>query len=150
MSYKAILIDFDGTLANSLPALWLCYKTFLKNHGHIARKNDFENLIGPTIPEIVKILKSKYRLTPTLKILNAEYKNLVKLAYLDSVNLFPNALQTLIAFKSLGFKNCIVTAAPFALVKGFLKNHEINHLIDKIISNSINEPTKPHPAIYLR
>ena len=56
---KGLLIDLDGTLVDSVPALFQVYKKFLAYYGKEGTKEEFISLIGPSIDEIVEILQKK-------------------------------------------------------------------------------------------
>ena len=39
---EAVLVDLDGTLADSLPALLRAYEDFLAEHGRLPRDEEFD------------------------------------------------------------------------------------------------------------
>lgn len=147
---KAVLIDFDGTLVNSVPALFHCYKKFLANHRKKGAKKEFSSLVGPALPEIVQILKRNHHIKTSSESLLKEYKTLVKQCYEQDVKLHAYVEETLIFLKNAGLRLAIVTSAPQILVKKFLISHQLEGFFDEIISARDKEPPKPDPAIYVR
>ena len=54
---RGLLVDLDGTLANTLSLLRQTYETFLEGFGLRGTAAEFEHINGPPIPEIVRILR---------------------------------------------------------------------------------------------
>ena len=145
-----LLVDFDGTLVDSLSALYDIYIDFLHKHGKKGNKEEFELLKGLSIPELVKTVKNKYALIESEEILQQEYNKLLKEKYLNNVHVSPHALNALEFAKDFGFKTAIVTSAPQDLVKEILQKHHLSDLIDELIISTPKEKGKPHPDIYLK
>jgi hypothetical protein len=53
---RALLLDFDGTLADSLPALRRVYERFVAGLGGEASEDEFDALNGPPLREVVQRL----------------------------------------------------------------------------------------------
>lgn len=147
---RAVLVDFDGTLVDSLPALWGCYKTFLGKYQVAASLEEFRALLAPSLFEIVEKLKSSHALPGTTEALYSEYWTLVCEAYVQNVSFFSDALPVLQRAKQSGLKLAIVTSAPMDLVLKFLRRFDLQDFFDALITSSKNEPSKPSPAIYKR
>lgn len=148
---KVLFVDFDGTLFDTMPTLWLCYEVFLKNHGIFsADHKDFESFIGSSLSEVVVELKKRYSLNQDADELLLHYESLVAKAYQENVFLFPGAFECLDAFKRKNITTAIVTSAPKKLVEFMLKRESVFNFFDAIFSPIANEATKPDPAIYLR
>lgn len=149
-SKTLILVDFDGTLVDTMDALWKCFQQFLNKYGVKATRTEFKKLIGPSISEIVSILKEEYQLKPSKSSLEKEYRSLVSQAYEHELKFFPFAFEALKALKEQKFKIAIVTASPKAMVAKILKKTQIDVFVDSIINLSPAMPAKPDPAIYLK
>lgn len=147
---KGIFVDFDGTLVDSLPALWKCYRLFLSSHGIDGNEEEFISLMGPQIGEIVAALKEKYHLLPSHEDLIGQYREIVAAAYATNVVLFPWAKEVLREQKKLGRRLAVVTAAPAPFVIEVLQRYGIAELFENVFGSHANEPCKPHPAIYRR
>lgn len=147
---KALFVDFDGTLVDSLPALWKCYCLFLSHHGISGSNEEFVSLMGPPIYQIVAILKDKYALNQSVDELVAEYEHIVSLAYETNMVLFPWALEVLQKHKNAGKRLAIVTSAPVPFVEQILESNGISGLFEMNFGSRYGELAKPHPAIYLR
>lgn len=150
INLKALLIDFDGTLVDSIEILWQIYVKFLEKHGAKATKEEFTWLMGPSLTEIVSTLKKNYHLNDPLDELIAEYQNLAAEKYASLPSLFPDAALTLNKAKQLGLKTALVTTAPLALVSSVLERLKVLSLFDAVICKEPKEASKPEPALYIR
>lgn len=147
---KALLVDFDGTLANSLSSLWECYRTFLENNGKKATEKEFKSLLAPSLIEIVRILKEAHSLEGSVEKLYLEYWQLARQAYEQKVEVFNDAVEILKKSHAMGLKVALVTSAPLDLVDIFLNRFNLQNAFHALITSSLGEPTKPSPALYLR
>jgi HAD superfamily hydrolase (TIGR01509 family) len=147
---KGIFVDFDGTLVDSLPALWKCYLLFLSHYGISGDNEEFTSLMGPSIYEIAGILREKYSLQPTVEELVKEYEGIVAAAYSTSVVLFPWAIDVLRQLKSKGLRLAVVTAASQEFVQEVFERYNVQGLFEYVFGSQMGEPTKPEPAVYLR
>ncbi len=147
---KALLVDFDGTLIDSLPALWNCYQTFMDRHGKIATRNEFFQLAGPSLKEIIIYLKAKYDLSEGFEGLYKEYGELILESYSKDAIMFPNALEVLQRLKMKGIKLALVTSATSSFIETFNQRANFDKLFDAIITHVEGEETKPSPVIYKR
>ena len=89
---RLIAFDFDGVVVDSISVLKSVYYDFLNQFGKTGSDAEFESLNGPTIKEIVSILKNKYELEESLKALLDKYNGLLTEAY-SSVPLITESSQ---------------------------------------------------------
>lgn len=147
---KALLVDFDGTLVNSVPALWRCYQVFLQKYGILAAQEDFKHYVGPSLFEIIKDLKERYGLPGSIEDLHREYLEIISRNYVEGMELFPGSLDLLQEMKGKGVLLALVTSAPYTLVHSFLQERSLQDLFHQIIATAPSEPSKPHSAPYRR
>lgn len=145
---QALLIDLDGTLVDSLPALYQVYIKFLAYYGKKGTKEEFTSLIGPSIDDIALILKEKHGLKPSSRDLSTMYVSTLMKQGFEGTELFPGAREVLEAAKKQGVKLCIVTSGTKALVKICLEPHGILPLFSEIITSDDSPRAKPHPELY--
>lgn len=150
MTTRAVLLDLDGTLADSLPILYKAYLMFLHRHGHEGSPEEFERLNGPSLGEIVTYLIDKYELPFTPSDLGIEGYKLLVQAYATKIPLFPGSEEFLKRVKSQGHELAIVTSLPDPLAEAFLDRHGIDHYFCEVVTPETMEPGKPNPAIYQR
>lgn len=147
---RAILIDLDGTLADSLPVLYESYLQFLKVHGFEGSQEEFNSIIGPSLDEIVNILKEKYDIQESSEFLRERYQAIIDKFYASEVQLYPGAKEFLKKARRQGLKLALVTSAPSNLVTQLLSTHSLLEHFDLIITPNGMHKSKPNPEIYQR
>lgn len=145
---KGLLIDLDGTVLDTIPALYQVYLKFLERYGHKGTEEEFESLIGPSIEDIVSLLKKKYKLNEPLKDLVTIYTSLIIIQRFDGTVLFPGVKNCLNYAKKHKIKLALVTSGTKELVKSCLEPHGIYDQFDAIITSEDVDKAKPDPAIY--
>lgn len=147
---RGILIDFDGTLVDSVPILYSVYESFLSQFGVKGSREEFVSLTGATFPEILKALNARYRLSQDDAHLREKYDALLHEFYINKIPLMDNAKECVELAKSQGYRLGVVTAARNHLVEAALQSKGIFHLFDAIISGEKLTKGKPDPEIYLK
>lgn len=147
MTYKAILIDLDGTLVDSAGALFQAYMKFLEYFEKKGTREEFQSLIGPSIDEIVNILQKKYDLPTKGQKLSSLYFTMIVAHGFEGVELFPGALDFLKEAKKNKIKLAIITSGTHALVKKCLDPLKITQDFDVIITSE-DAKSKPQPDMY--
>lgn len=145
---KALFVDFDGTLIDSLPKLKEVYYFFLKAEGHEGSEEEFNYLNGRSLKEIVSYLKETYNIKRSELEVNRFYLSLLENLYLHHTSLFKGAKEFFLFAEKEGLPIWIVTSANGALVE---KKVALEHLSVKgVISAERLEKGKPDPAIYMK
>lgn len=145
---KGLLIDLDGTLLDTIPALYQVYLKFLDRYGHKGTEEEFDSLIGPSIEDIVALLKKKYELKEPLKDLVNLYTSFIIMQRFEGTVLFPGVKTCLNYAKKHKIKLALVTSGTRELVKSCLEPHQIYDFFDVIITAEDVEKAKPDPMIY--
>lgn len=145
---KALLIDLDGTLIDTIPALYQVYLNFLERYGIEGNREEFETLIGPSLEEIAAILKKKYKLTDSVKDLTTIYTSFVILQRFEGTILFPGVKECIEFAKQNHIKLALVTSGTQNLVKTCLEPHGIYEKFDLIVTSDDVDKAKPDPMIY--
>jgi HAD superfamily hydrolase (TIGR01509 family) len=141
---KAVFVDLDGTLADTLSPLYTLFCDLLRPYGVKGTKREFRELMGPSLREIVAILKSRYPIQEA-SFLQEYYKGVKKL-YANS-ELFPHALETLNSMKRKGLALFLVTSATKKLAALFLERHGLLKLFEGVVTAD-ELAGKPSPAIF--
>lgn len=139
---KALLIDLDGTLADSGNILYNAYETLLKKRGLKPTQEEFSTLVGPTIKEAALILQKKYNLEP----LYSEWKGFLVPYYQEKIALTAGSKELLELAKGR-WKLALVTSAEEDLATYFLKRHNLK--FDALICKEHIKASKPDPEPYL-
>lgn len=148
MTYKAVLIDLDGTLVDSTGALFQAYNKFLEYFGKKGTRAEFESLIGPSIDEIVDILKEKHKLPEKEQKLSSLYFTMIVAQGFNGVELFPGVADFIKEAKKNKMKLGIITSGTHDLVKKCLDPLKVTKDFDVIITSEDVAKSKPHPEMY--
>lgn len=145
---KALLIDLDGTLVDSMPLLYSVYREFLHKLGVEGTKEEFDALVGPTLNEAMIILNQRHHFGRGPEELVSEYQELLYHHYTQNLKLFVGARSFLKYAKECGLKLALVTSATEKLALGFLNAEGIENDFDVIVTAKGLQKGKPHPDIY--
>jgi len=147
-TYEWVFFDFDGTLADSIDILYDVYVKFLKEFGIDGNKNEFEILDGPSLNEIILILKNKYNLSKSVSELLRIYERKLELAYENSIILIPERYELLCFLKNNDYNLALVTSLSQKIVLSFLSKNNLKHFFNMIICGDDVKNSKPNPEIY--
>jgi HAD superfamily hydrolase (TIGR01509 family) len=146
---ECLFIDLDGTLIDTLPAMYSAHLEFLKIFGITgSRKREFDRLNGPSLREVVGYLKKKYRLRPSNRQLLDHYRSCIQTAYQKKVFLLPGARRLLAKCHRRKIKLVLVTAAERSLTRRILSQLRISHYFNFLVCGDDVQRAKPHPQIY--
>ena len=145
----ALLVDFDGTLVESLSGLRSVLDAFLRARSVTPSAGEFESLNGPPLREVVAQLASRYELTEPLADLLAEYERRVGEVYAGAPQK-PGARDLLTTARDVGMRVGIVTSNHRVNVARWLQSQRLDRLVDHITDARASPRGKPHPGPYLR
>ena len=146
-SIRAVFIDLDGTLADSLGLFYQVYERLASELGIEPTREEFQRLTGPTIPEIALYLKENYDVQLSAEGLSEQYHSYVAEAY-QSAELFPHAIETLGLLKERGITLWLVTSAPKRFAQSFAEARGFAPLLSDVITPEGLSAGKPAPAVY--
>jgi HAD superfamily hydrolase (TIGR01509 family) len=142
---KGLFLDFDGTLADSLPALRDAYTAFLDGFGRPASEAEFAALNGPPLAVIVRELKQTHGLEPDEAALLASYRaRLAEAAPL--VRPVRGAAAVLARAAERGWAVAVVTSGSRTPTEAFLQRFGLQVAV--VIGGEDAPPGKPDPAPY--
>ena len=150
MAPRALFLDLDGTLADSLPVMRGVYDCFLAEQGRRGDEQEFQSLNGPALPEIVATLRERHALAASPELLEARYRALVAEKYSTEARPSPGAAELLAAAARRGIAVWVVTSAERAVAEGFLTAHGLAHWLNGVVTAEGLPRGKPDPAIYVR
>ncbi len=146
---KAFAFDFDGVVLDSLEALRETYFKFLSQYGVKGSEEEFASLNGPSLVEIVDILKQVHGLDGSHDSLYKRYKSLISEAYLDAP-LIAGVRECLYLLRDMKFPVALVTSSIRSEVENILQRHNLLCIFDCIITGDDVKISKPSPEIYLK
>ncbi|MEM2916590.1 MAG: HAD family hydrolase [Candidatus Woesearchaeota archaeon] len=142
-----ILFDLDGTLADSLPALYQAYLDFLASHGITGTLDEF-NMLQGSLPDIVSHLKNAYGIDAPQDELERDYHERMRAAYEKHVEPYPDAKKTLEELKKQGYYLGLVTSAKKDLALSFIQKHKWDQLFSLMVFGDEVPKGKPAPNIF--
>lgn len=145
---KWVLIDLDGTIANSLEELYKVYLEFLKNFNQKGTRKEFESLNGPNLKEMINILKKNHELKESNSVLFKEYFELLRLSYKDKIKPFSESIKLLDYLLKNKINIALVTSSNYEFTKEFLEKYNLTKYFDEIITGETLKNSKPNPEIY--
>lgn len=145
---RHVFFDFDGVVADSVPAMFAVYAAFLTEQGVRPTQAEFDGLNGPSLPEIVARLKAVHALIPEEAALLARYQALRLAAYGSRVKPFADVTSVLERLRETGHKCYLVTASERDPVTAFLKRWELGPNFQDIICGEDVVRGKPAPDLY--
>lgn len=146
---KTLLLDFDGTLVDSMPTLEQVYLTFLAQHNVCGTKQGFNELMGSTLSEIVSSLKTKHNLSGELEELSAFYEDTLLSFYTNSVLPCLGAQALLDFATNEEIITAIVSSSPHKFINACVSSHKWKKYFNHIVSADDVSFSKPHPHVYL-
>lgn len=145
---KAVLVDLDGTLVDSMPILYKVYYEFLRGFGFSGSDADFKKLIGPSIREVVVLLKRRYQLSEDEDELFKRYCHLLDDKYKNEVQLFNGVKEFLEFLARMPLQLILVTSAVSSTAEEVVSRLGINKFFSKIVAADAVRKSKPDPEIY--
>ena len=143
-----VFFDLDGTLVDSLPALYNSYLEFLQSFGIVGSPEEFQSLNGPSLEEIVAFLKKKYGIQRSAKALLKQYQDEIGRRYLTEVQGCLNANKVLMYLQKCKKKCFLVSSNSPSIAQPLIRNLGWEpFFVDYVYGPDVTR-AKPDPAIY--
>jgi HAD superfamily hydrolase (TIGR01509 family) len=144
---RGLFLDLDGTLADSLGVLRKVYFRFLEKFGLKGSDLEFNQLNGPTVTEIVRLLRTRYALPGEASDLSLIYNQLIDEAY-EEVMPLPGAIHVLENASKHGWKLALVTSNLRARSENWAGRNGFLSLLHTVVSAEEVRRGKPFPDLY--
>ena len=145
---EAILIDLDGTLADSLSVMREAYQVFLGGFRIEGTDTEFASLNGPPLTEVVRRLKVTHDLAHDAERLTEQYFGIIDQLY-SGVSPSIGARQLLAVAKNHNCRVAIVTSNSSERTSAWLSRVGLSEFVDFIISGEQVKYGKPDPEPYV-
>jgi HAD superfamily hydrolase (TIGR01509 family) len=145
-----LFFDLDGTLADSVEAIYQAYLTFMLSLGLKGSEEEFAALNGPSLREIVTILRRRHGLGEGASGLLDSFRECVKEAYRERVKPMPGAEAVLAELRKRGYGLVLVTSGAKTVADVFLKRYDWERYFCACVFGDEVRRTKPHGDIYIR
>lgn len=146
---RALFVDLDGTLVDSLPALKGAYRDFVEAHGGAPSDEEFNRWNGPALPAIVTGLAESHRLKGVHDDLLADYERRMAAAYERDARLMPGAVELLQWARRESLHVAVVTACRTDLAGAVLSRLGLAEGVAAVLGGDSVATGKPAPDLYL-
>ncbi len=146
--FTTLLIDFDGTLADTLGYLREVYRRFVREHEGRPSEAEFQSLNGPPIAEVVRRLCQTYRIAASVEDRIRYYNVLIDESFSASA-IAEGAQELIAAARTRGMTSWIVTSNGRARVTRWLEAKGLADRCAVIVGAEDEVEGKPSPAPYL-
>jgi len=141
-----LLIDLDGTLADSLGVMRTLYFRFLTGLNRSGSDAEFESLNGPPLDEVVERLRTSHGLQGSLPELRRSYLAAVEEAYRE-VGVMEGGRQLLDRARAAGWPIGVVTSNHETVARTWLERQRLE--VDAVVSAADVENGKPDPEPFV-
>ncbi|PIN75438.1 hypothetical protein COV18_03415 [Candidatus Woesearchaeota archaeon CG10_big_fil_rev_8_21_14_0_10_37_12] len=140
---KVILLDFDGTLADTMDVKAVCFAQATQEY-HPEQKLDLNKLatlylehLGKIRFEQLRVVEKEYQLSPLDEQKTTQWSNrFTQLFSSKEATLFPDTKTTLFQLKQKGYFLGISSTIPQKELELNVKHHNLSHLFDFILGMS--------------
>jgi len=145
---RALCLDLDGTLADSLPALRRAYARVVESCGGTASAEEFAALDGLPFREVVERVRAAHASAESSAQFARRYRAAVDAEHAASP-LREGARELLVAAAEKALRVAVVTSGPAALAERWLAAHALAPRVAFVIGCESTARGKPAPDPYL-
>ena len=143
----SVIFDMDGVLVNTLQALFDIYLNSLLNQGVQGNREEFNEMNGPHMDDVVSILSLRHNLDKIQ--LKEDFSQLHAKLY-DRAKLTEGALSLIKLLRQQGIQLAIASSASKANIFKILARYKLAQYFAVIISGEDVIEAKPNPELYLK
>lgn len=149
-SFRAVIFDLDGVLADSEPWWNEIDAKLLAQYGVRYRGEYHRNVLGVSYRLAVEFFKKAFGLSASTDELIQRRGEIATEFFANRVGLFPSAKEILQELRWMNLRLAVATSSVSASARPFLDRHQLTAFFDVIVTGDQIEHGKPHPDIYLR
>src|SRR5213592_4404566 len=149
-SFRAVIFDLDGVLADSEPWWNEIDAKLLAQYGVRYRGEYHRNVLGVSYRLAVEFFKKAFGLSVSTDELIQRRGEIATEFFANRVGLFPSAKEVLQELRRMNLRLAVATSSVSASARPFLDRHQLTAFLDVIVTGDEIERGKPHPDIYLR
>lgn len=141
---KALFIDFDGTLIDSVPALFSAFSNFLRYHEKTATLEEFATMNGFTVQEMIGCIRAWHNITDPPEDLLVQYVSYIQRAYAEA-KFFKGSFAFLEWAHREKIQLALVTAALREWVEPLLQREGFENFFKTLVTYNDIKKGKPSP-----
>ena len=149
MSFRAVIFDLDGVLADSEPWWNEIDAKLLAEYGVTYRGEYHRDVLGVSYRIAVEFYKEAFGLSvPTEELMRKRSEIAIEF-FANRVGLFPSAKRVLEDLRQIKLLLALATSSVSASARPFLDRHNLTPFFDVIVTGDEIKRGKPQPDIYL-
>ena len=145
----ALLLDFDGTLADTLATLRAIYRSFLEERSVAARDEEFDELNGVPLLQAIRTLRARHGWSESAERLVDLYRARLRELY-PATTPAQGAAELLDFARDCGIPVAIVSSGARAEIAEWLARNGLRERVAAIVAAEDVERGKPDPEPYRR
>jgi HAD superfamily hydrolase (TIGR01509 family) len=149
-SFRAVIFDLDGVLADSEPTWDEIDAQLLSEYGVKYRGEYHREVLGVSYRGSVEFFKKTFHISAPTEEMMKRRGEIATEFFAKQIGLFPNAKRVLEELRGMKLKLAVATSSVSASARPFLDRHQITKFFDVIITGDEIQRGKPEPDIYLR
>lgn len=146
---NGVLLDFDGTVADTLPGLKRAFTSFLVSKSTSRPSPPFDQFNGLTIQRSMELLAQHHGWSQDSVSLTLEYTSLTA-RILENCLPMAGAAELMSAAHARGVLVAIVSSGSSAPIRSWLHSNSLDSYVAVVVGRDDAVESKPHPAPYLR
>jgi HAD superfamily hydrolase (TIGR01509 family) len=146
---KALIFDFDGTLADSNHVWAKVDEVFFEKRGMCVPPEYYDKISTLNFYDGAVFTKQTYGITESIEEIMSEWNESAEHEYKFNVQLKPNAKEYLLALKATGVKIGLATASNPQYYRPVLERYGLLDFFDAYADGSDKVRGKDYPDLYL-
>src|SRR5436190_12492742 len=147
-SFRAVIFDLDGVLADSEPWWNEIDAKLLAQYGVRYRGEYHRNVLGVSYRLAVEFYKKAFGLSVCTEEMMRRRAEIATEFFAHRIDLFPSVKEVLQQLRRMKLSLAIATSSVSASARPFLDRHRLMAFFDAIVTGDEIERGKPHPDIY--
>jgi HAD superfamily hydrolase (TIGR01509 family) len=148
MTAPGLLLDLDGTLAESIPVLTRLYFDWLAERGAQGSDDEFAALNGAPLLDVMRAARARHGLAERPEALVRDYVARIHAVY-HRVPPTPGARELVDAARARGVRVAVVTGSSSEVALRWLETHGFGAAVDVVVGGDQVERGKPDPESFL-
>jgi len=145
-----LIMDFDGTIAETLPDVAWCMEKTFKSYGLTAPKyEDVRSTVGMTLEDSLQTLSKETIPTEKVSEWVKTYRAIYKEEGGQRTSLFPGMAMSMQSAYEHDIKILVVSNKGMAAIQAALTKLNIDKYVDRVLSGDNVTHKKPDPALYI-
>jgi HAD superfamily hydrolase (TIGR01509 family) len=155
-SFRAVIFDLDGVLADSEPWWNKIDAQLLAKYGVTYRGEYHRNVLGVSYRLAVEFYKKAFGLSVPVEEMMRRRGEIATDFFANRIGLFPSVKEVLEELRQVktpvrpALRLAVATSSVSASARPFLDRHQLTPFFEVIVTGDEIERGKPHPDIYLR